>query len=386
MVSAKQVESFLQLPQPLLTACLNTRRAEPSHHPLVPESLVWLKKEAKWVGRELSPAQQFLLEQQLERIREFLNNRRPKERGLVIFASPKAWELVPLQVAVDNELHWGRPAVSQLLWLVDEHKPYCVVVVDHKGACFFQYQLREVFTIGEKKFDIDISEWKKKDIGHIAGQEIQKTRGSQRDVFEHRMDAQYAHSCTETANQAIALSKEHNYIAIVLIGEDRLSRSIEAAMPRYVRHHVISLQKDFAGLTSRELEKRLEPIIEDWERKHQAAIVSEFLNSDRGTVTGIEESLFQLQNGSVRKLLLTRDLDVDLRQCLKCGRTERTADPLCSACGGERRTVMLREILPELAKLHKADIQIVSGDAGNIMRKGGAMGAWLRKSKLAAAR
>jgi hypothetical protein len=386
MLSAKQVESFIQFPQPLLTAYLNTRQAEPSRHPLVPESFVWLKKEAKRVGHGLSPAEQDLLEQQLERIKEFLDNRRPKERGLVIFAGAKTWALVPLQVAVDNELRWGSPAVSQLLWLVEEHKPYCVVVVDHKGACFFQYQLRELLKIAENKFDIDISEWKKKDIGHIAGQEIQKTRGSQRDVFEHRMDAQYAHSCTETAIQALALSKEHNCTAIVLIGEDRLSRPIEAAMPRDVRQHVISVPEDFAGLTDPELEKRLEPIIEEWERKYQAAIVGEFLDSDRGTVAGIEESLFQLQNGSVRKLLLTRDLDVDLRQCLKCGWTERTADPLCSACGGERRTVTLREVLPGLAKLYKADIQIVSGEAANTMSKGVAMAAWLRGTKLVAAR
>jgi hypothetical protein len=106
------------------------------------------------------------------------------------------------------------------------------------------------------------------------------------------MDAQYAHSCTETANQVISLSKEHSCTAIILIGEARLSRSIEAAMPRDVRQHVISIQEDFTGLTGRELEKRLEPIIEEWERKHQAAVVSEFLDGDRGTVTGIEESLF----------------------------------------------------------------------------------------------
>jgi hypothetical protein len=386
VLSAKQVESFIQLPEPLLTAYLNTRRAEPSRHPLVPESFVWLKKEAKLVGHGLSRTEQGLLEHQLARIREFLDNRSPKERGLVIFAGAKTWELVPLQVAVDNEIHWGRPAVSQLLWLVAEHKPSCVVVVDHKSASFFQYQLRELLKIGERKFKIDISEWKRKDIGHIAGQEIQKTRGSQRNAFEHRMDAQYAHLCTDTANQAIALSKEHNCTAIVLIGEDRLSRSIEAAMPQDIRQHVIKIQEDFAGLTDRELEKRLEPIIEEWEHKYQAAIVTEFLFSDRGTVTGIEESLFRLQNGSVRKLLLTRDLDVDLRQCLKCGWTERTGDLLCSACGGEKRTVTLREVLPALAKLHKADIQIVSGDAANIMRKRGEMGARLRGAQLAVAR
>jgi peptide subunit release factor 1 (eRF1) len=200
------------------------------------------------------------------------------------------------------------------------------------------------------------------------------------------MDAQYAHACTAAANQAMALSKEHNCATTILIGEDRLTRLIEAAMPRDVRPHVVSIKEDFAGLTDRELGMRLEPLIEEWERKHQAAIVSEFLDSERGTVTGIDESLFQLQNGSVRTLLLPRDLDVDLRQCLKCGWTERSADPLCSACGGEKRAVTLREILPELAKTQRADIQIVSGEASNTLKKGGAMGAWLRGAKLVATR
>ena len=384
MLSAQQVESFLQLPQPLLTAYLNTRQAEASRHPLVPGCSVWLKKEAKSVGHGLSRAEQDLLEQQLERIREFLDKRPPRERSLVIFAGAKTWERVPLQVTVDSELHWGSPAVAQLLWLIDEHKPYCVVVVDHKGARFFQYQLRELLKIGEKTFDIDISEWKRKDIGHIAGQAIQKTRGSQRDVFEHRMDAQYAHLCTETANQVIALSKQHNHAAIILIGEDRLSGPIEAAMPQNIRQHVIKIQEDLAGLTDRELEKRLEPIVEEWERKYQAAIVTEFLGSDRGTVAGIEESLFQLQNGSVRRLLLNREVDVDLQQCLKCGWTERMGDPVCSACGGAKRTVTLREVLPGLAKLYKANIQILSGDAAELMKKGGGIGAWLRGAKLTA--
>jgi hypothetical protein len=28
-----------------------------------------------------------------------------------------------LQVKVDDELHWGPPALKQLFWLLDEHLP-----------------------------------------------------------------------------------------------------------------------------------------------------------------------------------------------------------------------------------------------------------------------
>ena len=386
MLNAKQIESFIQFPQPLLTAYLNTRGSEPSRHPPVPESLVWLKQESKLIGRALSAPERDLFQQQVERIMDFLDKRPPREEAIVIFAGAKAWQLVPLHVPVANELRWGRPAVSQLLWLVDEHRSYFVVVVDHKGAHFFRYQLCELLRTGEKAFDVDISAWKKKDIGHIAGQETQKTRGSQREVFQRRIDAQYAHLCAETAKRAAALFKEYNCAAIILIGEDRLSQSIEAVIPREIVPQVSTIQEDLAGLTDCELEKRLKPIVEELEHNQQAAIVSEFLESNQGTVTGIEKSLFQLQQGSVRKLLLTRELDADLQQCLKCGWVERTADPQCSACGGEKLTVTLREVLPDLVKLHKAGLEIVSGEAASLFRKSGGMGGWLRGSMLAVAR
>lgn len=386
MFNAKQIETFLQLPQPLLTVYLNTSGTDPSRHPLHHESSVWLKKEAKSVELRVSSSEREDFEQQLERIKQFLEKRTPNEKALAIFAGTNTWQVVPLQVPVANELHWGRPGVAQLLWLIDEHELYCVVVVDHKGARFYRYQLRELERTAEKTFDFDTSEWKRKDIGHIAGQEIQKTRGSQRDIFEHRMDAQYAHACTATANQTVAFSKQYNCAAVIVIGEDRLSRAIEAAMPRDILPHVETVQEDFAGLTDRELERRLEPIVEDRERTQQAAKVHEFLDSQRGAARGIEESLFLLQQGSVRSLLLARDLDADLQQCQKCGWVERSGDPQCSACGGEKRGVSLRQVLPELAKLHKAKIHIVSGDAAEILRKEDGMGAWLRGAKAAVAR
>jgi len=57
----------------------------------------------------------------------------------------------------------------------------------------------------DKSFDVDISQWKKKDLGHFAGERIRKTRGPQRDIFEHRLEAQYERLCQETAERAAAL-------------------------------------------------------------------------------------------------------------------------------------------------------------------------------------
>jgi len=386
MLTAKEVLSFSQLPGPVLTLYLNTKSAEPSQHPPVRACLTWLKKEGKAVARGLPPSERAPFQKELGRVEMFLHDRRPEERSMVVFAGTGVWREIPLQVGMENELHWGKPALLQLLWLIDEHKPYCLVVVDHAGARFFQYQLREIIERKDKKYAIDISQWKKKELGHVTGQMIQKTRGSQRDIFEHRMEAQYARLCGETAKFAAELCKKENFAGIFLVGSDHFTGLIEAAIPREFCQRVAVIKEDFGKLSSSELQQRLDPVIADWESRHKAALVAEFLGSERGTVAGIDESLAQLQKGKVRALILTRDLDVSLHQCVKCGWTDRSADPLCPTCGGKRRTVLLLEILPALAKAHHADLEIVSGEAAESLKKGGGMGAWLREPKLVATR
>src|SRR2546430_15546567 len=96
----------------------------------VPASITWLKEAAKSLEPSLAAAEQVLSREQLNRIEEFLRDRHPHEKSVAVFAGRNAWQFVPLQVAVNNDLRWGAPAVSQLLWLVDEHRPHCIVVVD----------------------------------------------------------------------------------------------------------------------------------------------------------------------------------------------------------------------------------------------------------------
>lgn len=386
MLTVKEVLSFSQLPRPLLTLYLNTRSAEASHHPPVPADLTWLKKEGRTVARSLPPSERAPFQKELKRVEKFLHDRHPEERSIVIFAGRGVWRELPLQVGIKNELHWGKPITLQLLWLMDEHKPYCLIVVDGASARFFRYQLRETIELEEKKYAIDISQWKKKELGHVTGQMVQKTRGSQRDVFEHRMKAQYTRLCGETAKIAAELFKQEQFAGIFLVGSDHLTGPIQEAIPQELAHRVIPVKEDFGRLSSSELQERLEPTIEAWERQHEIALVAELLQSEHGSVAGVDESLAQLQKGRVRALVLTRDLNVSLRQCAKCGWIDRSADPVCPMCAGERRPVILLEILPELAKRHDAKLEFVSGEAGERLKKGGGMGAWLREAKLVATR
>lgn len=73
----------------------------------------------------------------MQRIEAFFRGRDPGERALAIFAGPKTWVVFPLQIAVENELVWGQPAIGQMFRLLHEHRSCCIITVDHQAARFF---------------------------------------------------------------------------------------------------------------------------------------------------------------------------------------------------------------------------------------------------------
>src|SRR5256884_430788 len=483
MLTGSGIEEISRLSGPVLTAYLNTQPAERARHMPVPASITWLKEAAKSLEPSLAAAEQVLSREQLNRIEEFLRDRHPHEKSVAVFAGRNAWQfvplqvavnndlrwgapavsqllwlddnamgsmlideaeevgglrsspaeygvplevagnhdlrwgapagsqplwlvdeamgsmlmdepeelgdrrsspaeiVVPLQVAVNNDLRWGAPAVSQLLWLVDEHRPHCIVVVDRTGARFLRYQLRELLELEEKKFTIDISQWKMKDLGHVTGQRVHKTRGSQRDAFDHRVEAQYERLCRQAAQQAGAIYARERLQAIFLVGKDHLIELIEKDFPKELRHRVTLIKEDLGRSSVHELQNRLEPEIEKWEGQHEKALVDSLLISKRGTVIEAEEALAKLQQGKVRLLVLARDFNPNLRQCMVCGWTDRSADPACPKCGASRRLAALQDVLPGLARKYNVDLEVVSGSADKRLREAGGMGGWLRTTK-----
>jgi peptide subunit release factor 1 (eRF1) len=104
------------------------------------------------------------------------------------------------------------------------------------------------------------------------------------------------------------------------------------------------------------------------------------LGDSRAVVIGIDETLVQLQQGRIRNLAVVKGLDGSLKQCVQCAWVDRTQDPACPACGGERQAVRLREVLPLLARRYNVSVEVVSGEAARRLQEAGGMGAWLRET------
>ena len=381
MFDTKRFPTLSKLPPPLLTAYLKTTPDDPSLHPLVPSCVAWLRQQANSIAEVLARDDSYSFRLQLRRLEEFLHDRIPEEKSLVVFAGPHTWETVSLYVEVANELHWGKPSLTQLLWLAAEHKPYCIVLVDHSGAAIFAYRLREVYRLRETKFDVDTSQWKKKDRGHVARPGIRETHGAQRDVFDHRLEAQYRRLSREVAELAIHLCRKESFNAVLLAGPERLVAPLAGRLPTELLARVIWIRKDLGHMDLGRIREVIEPEIERWECAQELARVSELLGDERGAVLGLEESLAELQQGGIRMLMVCRDLDVRVMRCDGCGYMDFSADPVCGACRNFRSVVPLRSVLPQLAAASNAEIEVVGGEAAARLKRAGGMGAWLRKAR-----
>jgi Bacterial archaeo-eukaryotic release factor family 10 len=260
--------SLSDLQVPLLTAYINTNPANSGNRGLIPGYAIWLRQVSKSFAPSILPAELEIFQAQIRRVEDFLRTWKAGEKSLVILSGPKEWNVFPLQIAVQNDIQWGRPALAQLFSLQSAHKPSLIAVVDRAGARFFQYFLGEWTALGEMKFELDMARWKRKDIGHLAHPGIKTTRGSQRDTFEHRVDAQYVRLCRQAAKQVETLSQQKRANTIFLVGLPRLVEPIKSQLSKELQHRAVLVKDDLGRLTPPRLESRLATLISDWENQH----------------------------------------------------------------------------------------------------------------------
>ncbi len=379
MVKADILRSLPPIPGPALTVYLDIDRAESSNRSLVPGYMIWLKSQAGVLAAELSPHEAKLFLEQFAKIEKYLRTHPPGHRGLVLFAGQNTWELVPLPMKVRNQLFWGLPSFSQLLWLLDKHRPRGIVVVTRKGTRFYLFRLGELIKLDERKFAAKTLQWGRKDLGKFARPGIHKSRGSQRDVFEHRMAAQYKRFHRETAECIGSWVERESLGAVFLVGLEEAATEIFENLSRTLKERVILIKEDLGWASPAELQRRLRPRVELWEREREIALVDELLGADRGVVLGIDETLVRLQQGTARSLVVESGLEASLNRCAVCGWVDRVAGPSCSACGGARQTTNLRDALPDLARRYKTSLEVVAGEAARRLHLAGGIGAWLRQ-------
>ena len=380
MLKPSTIQSLPELPAPLLTIYLDTNPAKQMIRGLKPDYVTRFESQAKLIAQAVPTVELPIFLEQVQRADAYLRDHPLQCRGVVIFAGLDTWELIPLQVEVEDEVHWGTPALAQLFWLLDEHKPHGIVLVGQKRAQLFLWWLGEMLELEEKEFRMEPS--KVKEMGPVSrAAGVRVSRGTDHDVYEHHVDAQYAHYHKQIAKDVDRWCAAEHLDSLFVVGLVEMAKGIWRELPPGLREKTTVIEKDLVWVESRiELEKRIEPFVERHEREREVVLVGGLLGDSRAVVIGIDETLVQLQQGRIRNLAVVKGLDGSLQQCLKCSWADRTQDPACPACGGERQVVRLREVLPQLARRYNVAVEVVSGEAARTLQEAGGIGAWLRET------
>jgi hypothetical protein len=378
MIAANQIQTLASLKEPVVSLFLNTENPNPSRHPRVAADVSWLRKNKAALEHSVTVHEAKEFEKVFARVEEFLEDRHPQEKALAIFAGQNSWTVLSLEIAVHHEIHWGKPAVGQLVRLLGEHSRYGVLAVDRNTARFFEFYLGEFTSLSEKQFEVDESQWKRTDVGHIATETMRKGHGPDRDLYDHRLDAQYERLWQETAVHAASLVKQHGFAGIFLVGPERLVSSIHKHLAATAADiPVVNVFEDLGQFSPKDIRR----LIAECEHNARLAEVRELLAADGGSVVDPDEALAKLQAGSIGILFVAENHELHLRECVACLTVSREGGPVCAQCGGQRIDAAMTEALARIALAKGTALSFVSGEAGELLVKAGGMAGRLRQHK-----
>ena len=381
MINAHEFAALAQLPEPLLTVYLNTNPGLPSNCRSVPGYVAWLKTEARKVRSHRGESKNSLFHEQVKRVEKYLETQRPAHTGVLIFAGPDVWQVIPLQVEPSNELHWGKPHLWQLNAIMARHRPACAAVLDLSGVRMYEYAFSGLTQFAEQKFSIDTSHWRQKEREHMAKQGTRMPHGAQRDLFDRRVEAEYVRLLHEVAKVIAAYCEVHAIDQVYLLGSDRLTKQVQEELPQALSEQAALIAHVSAEEPAVDIKARIEASLREYEANRKERVVDELLNRNQGIVTGVDQTLHQLQRGLLASLLLVEDLNPILHRCESCGLVTASASERCAACNQIQKVTTLREMLPTLLIRHACRMELVEGRAAARLQTAGGIGGRLRTLK-----
>lgn len=375
-----ELESLTLLPAPVLSVYLDINPASARNQSHPPGFLTWLRSQARDRANTVPAAEQKLFREMVEKVEEQLKREPPQGRGYIAFAGPAVWEQFVLQVDLPDQLEWGPPELTPLVWLLEEQRPCGLVLLDRTGARFFRYVLGELHEDHEEALQFDPSQWRRKDLMPPAQPGVEQVRGSQRDAFEHRIEAQYVRFLAQEAGHLQQWVQRHRLPVIFVAGPPELTELLWKEAPKGLQERLVRIPKDLAHNTLAELRRVTAEELQRWEQAHQQQLLTKLMEESNGTqaVLGLARTLEKLQQGLAREVVLARGWDAPLSQCDRCQWADLEDASVCSACGGPRRTVSLLRVLPALTRRYKATLEILAGTAAEYLRQRGGIGARLR--------
>lgn len=380
MFSRRDLERLLNIEEnPVLSVYLHT---DPAQDPKG-SYRIWLKDALRELEGKVEDQKRFRVV--AERLKARVQEARPQGKSWVGFVGEELFESYDLRVPVENEVHWGRPQLTQLEWLLEEYRPYGVILADSENLCFFVVAMNEIREVDDRVLELDTEDWRRKHLMPPSRARGSPVRGSigggdQRDAYAERVKVQTERFWKGASEVLRRLKEEHQAEELVLGGPKAVRERFLQALGAEARRVIGQISLSLEASPSDVLEESLK-VIQAHEEEREERLVEELLRrastSERAGV-GLTSTLKALQEGRVELVVIARRLEAGLKECAACGYVFESGERCPNCSSANLRGASLRGLLPVLARRHGAELEIVRGQAAEELAPHGGIGALWR--------
>ena len=293
-----------------------------------------------------------------ERIERWLNDSfDPTSKGVAIYTELggdwfQAFEVpMPLRNRLDVLQY---PVIGPLTEVLHSHPRYGIIVVDREHLRLLSMHMG---IVGEDYR----SEPEAIDTPH----DVQAGGYSHKD-YQKRKAEETRHFFKDFVDEIARFDQRVNADHWVLLGTNENVQNFREFLGRNVTDRLIHTGPAPSNATAGDIVAAITPIIDEQAIKHEAEafnVVQDRVRQSHFAASGFQDTLMQLQEGKVERLVVARDLSREGMQCTQCGFYHATQSSICPYCGGELRDgIDLVESMIRIATNQDVEVDFVAGD------------------------
>ncbi|HSJ08650.1 MAG TPA: VLRF1 family aeRF1-type release factor [Longimicrobiales bacterium] len=294
----------------------------------------------------------------LARVERWINDEfDASNRGVAIFGAIGGdwFEAFQFRTPVKNRLEvLDQPVIGPLTEVVHSHPQTGVIVVDREHLRLLALHMGTVtedYSLAPDAIDTphDVQ------AGGHAHKDYQKRKAEE--------SRQFFREFVEEIGRFEARVRPDNW---VLLGTTENVQHFRDLLPKSVTDRLAHVGSSPEPASGQEIARLVHPALEAHAEQREAEalnVVQDRVRQSHFASSGMHETLVQLQEGKVERLVVARDLEKDGVQCTQCGFYLVRRDGACPYCGGSLRDgVDLVESMIRMAATQAVSVDFVPAD------------------------
>ncbi|HXG50182.1 MAG TPA: VLRF1 family aeRF1-type release factor [candidate division Zixibacteria bacterium] len=299
---------------------------------------------------------------------------RPEGKSLVLFCDRSEDFLWARQInaPVRSQANWtDRPYVLPLLNILDDYERYGVALVDKAQA--------RLFTIFMGEIEEQQEAWADASVRHV------KTTGTDHLLSERhfqRRAATHAHwHLKRVAEMLNAVVDRYGFDRLLLAGPPEATGELQSLLSKRVRARVVERIALPVTASAHEVLQETLRVERQIEQEFEKRLVRELIAADghQPATLGLERTIQALCEERIWRLVYAAGFNPKGGCCENCNLLLASTEGACRYCGGAVRPVSdLMERMAERVVEQDGKVEQVQGDAAELLRGAGGIGAFLR--------